>query len=48
MEGAITDQIYQKSFAKLCAGDFSLDHAPWSGRPVEVNRDQIEMLIENN
>ena len=29
-------------------GDFSLDGAPWSGRPVEVDSDQIEMLIENN
>ena len=33
---------------KFCAGDFSLDDAPWSGRPVEVDSDQIETLIENN
>ena len=32
---------------KLHAGDFSLDNAPQSGRPVEVDNDQIEMLIEN-
>ena len=25
-----------------------LDHAPWSDRPVEVDSDQIETLIENN
>ena len=33
---------------KFCAGDFSLDHAPWLGRPVEVDSDHIETLIENN
>ena len=38
----------QKWFAKLCAGDFSLDDAPWSGRPVEVDSDQIKTLTENN
>ena len=41
-EGAETDQICQKQFVKFCAGDFSLDHAPWSGRPGEVDSDQIE------
>ena len=30
------------------AGDFSLDGAPRSSRPVEVDSDQIETLIENN
>ena len=29
---------------KLRAGDFSLDDAPWSGRPAEVDSDQIEAL----
>ena len=33
-EGAVTDQMYQKWFAKLHAGDFFLDDAPQSGRPV--------------
>ena len=37
-----------KWFAKFHAGDFSLDDAPRSGRPVEVDSDQIETLIENN
>ena len=41
-EGAVTDQMCQKWFAKFCAGDFSPDNAPWSGRPVEVDSDQIE------
>ena len=30
------------------AGDFSLDHAPQPGRPVDVDSDQIETLIENS
>ena len=47
-EGAVTDQTCQKQFAKFCAGDFSLDDAPWSSRRAEVDSDQIEMLIENN
>ena len=47
-EGAVTDRTCQKWFAKFCAGDFSLDNAPWSSRPVEVDSDQIESLIENN
>ena len=47
-EGAVTDQTCQKWSAKFHAGDISLDDALWSGRPVEVNGDQIEALIENN
>ena len=38
----------RKEFAKFRAGDFSLDDALWSGRPVEVDSDQIETLIEDN
>ena len=33
-EGAVTDHMCQKGFAKFRAGDFSLDNAPWSGRPL--------------
>ena len=47
-EGVVTDRTCQKWFAKFCAGDFLLDGAPWSGRSVEVDRDQIESLTENN
>ena len=52
-EGAETDRTCPKCFPKLLAGasragDFSLDDALWSGRPVEVDSDQIETLIENN
>ena len=47
-EGAVTDQMGQKWFAKFCAGDFSLDNAARSGRPIEVDSEQIETLIEND
>ena len=47
-ESAVTDWLCQKWFVKLHAGDFSLDDAPWSGRPVEVDSDQTETLIEIN
>ena len=47
-EGAVTDGMCQKWLAKLCARYFSLDDAPWSGRPAEVDSDQIETLIENS
>ena len=47
-EGAMTGLTGQKWFVKFHARDFSLDDTPWSSRPVEVDRDQIETLIENN
>ena len=47
-EGAVTDQTCQKWFVKFHAGHFLLDHASWSGGPVEVDSDQIKTLIENN
>ena len=36
---AVTDRTCQKWFMKFCAGDFLLDNAPCSGRPVEVDND---------
>ena len=47
-DGAVTDRMCQKWFVKFCAGDFSLDNAPGSGRQVEVDSNQIKTLIENN
>ena len=38
-EGAVTDRMCQKWFARFSAGDFSLDDATLSGRPVEVDND---------
>ena len=40
------DWLCQKWFANFCTGDFPLDDAVWSGRPIEVDSDQIETLIE--
>ena len=45
-EGAVT--YVSKWFVKFRAGDFLLDDAPWTGRAVEVDSDQIKTLIENN
>ena len=47
-EGAVTDGRCQKWFVKFCAGDVSLDGAPWLGRPFELESNQIKTLIENN
>ena len=41
-EGAVTDGMCREWFVKFRAGDFLLDDAPRSGRPVEVDSDQIE------
>ena len=42
--GVVTEQTCQNWLKKFCARDFSLDDTPWSGRPVEVDSDQIETL----
>ena len=47
-EGAVSDQICQKWFEKSGAGDFPLDDAPRSQRPVEVDSDHTGTLTENN
>ena len=47
-EGAVTDWMCQEWFAKFRAGGFSLDDAPVSSRPVEVDSDHIRTLIEKN
>ena len=35
-EGAMTDPMCQKWFVKFYAGDFSLEDAPQSGRPLKL------------
>ena len=44
----VTDWTCQKWFVKFHEGNFSLDDAPWLGRPVEVHSYQIETFTENN
>ena len=46
-EGAVTDQMCQKWFAKFSAGAFSMDNVPWLDRPVEVDSNQIKTLTDN-
>ena len=47
-EGSVTGGTCQKWCMKFHTGYLSLDDAPQSGRPVEVDSDQIETLNENN
>ena len=47
-EDAVTDQMCQKWFVKFYTGDFLLDDGPWLGRPVEIDSDQSEALMEKN
>ena len=48
-KGTTTDRICQKWFANFHAGHFSLDDTlTQSGKPVEVDSDEIKTLIENN
>jgi histone-lysine N-methyltransferase SETMAR len=47
-EDAVNEQTCRKWFSRFRAGNFYLDDAPRSGRPVEVDDDQIKTLIENN
>ena len=48
-EDSVTyQQACQKQLVTLPAGAFSLDNAPRSIKPVEVDSNQIETLIDNN
>ena len=47
-KGAVTGRMCQKWSVKFHAGDFSLDDAPGSARPIEIDSDEIETLVENN
>ena len=47
-EGSVNDWMCQKWFAKFLGGDSSLNDALPLGRPVEVDSNQIETLIEKN
>ena len=40
--------LVKSGFRSFVLGDFSLDNAPQSGRPVEIDCDQIHTLTENN
>lgn len=38
----------QNCFAKFCCGNFNVENAPCSGRPVEADQDKIKALIDAN
>ena len=44
----VTDRTCQKWFVKFRAEAFSLDNAPWLGRPGEVDSNEIKTLTEDN
>ena len=46
-DGAVTEQTCHRWFARCRTGGVSLDDAAQSGRPVEVDGDQIETFTEN-
>ena len=46
--GAVIHQMCQNWFVKFRAGDFLLNDAPQSNKPVEVDSDQTETLRKIN
>ena len=47
-EKSLTERQCQNWFARFRSGDFDLKDAPRSGRPIEVDDDEIKAIIENN
>ena len=47
-KGTETNEMCQKWFTKFHAGGFLVENPARSGRPVEVDSNQTETLIESN
>ena len=47
-EKSLTERQCHNWFTRFCSGDFHLKGAPRSGRPAEVDDEQIKVMIENN
>ncbi|GFU01416.1 mariner Mos1 transposase [Trichonephila clavipes] len=47
-EGVLTVRQCQNSFAKFRSGNFDVEDAPRSGRPVEADKDAIKALFDAN
>ncbi|GFX62465.1 histone-lysine N-methyltransferase SETMAR [Trichonephila clavipes] len=47
-EGALTVRQCQNWFAKFRSGNFDVEDAPRSGRPVEADKDAIKALVDAN
>ncbi|CAK9821561.1 Histone-lysine N-methyltransferase SETMAR [Anthophora retusa] len=47
-EGAVNERMVQRWFKKFQDVDFSLNDEKRSGRPINIDKDQISSLIESN
>ncbi|CAK1598259.1 unnamed protein product [Parnassius mnemosyne] len=47
-EGVLTVRQCQNWFAKFRSGNFDVEDAPRSGRPVEAYKDAIKALVDVN
>jgi len=47
-DNAVSESVCRKWFARFRSGNFNLEDAPRSGRPSEINDDEIKALIEND
>ncbi|GFY08473.1 histone-lysine N-methyltransferase SETMAR [Trichonephila clavipes] len=47
-EGVLTVRQCQNWFAKFRSGNFDVEGAPHSGRPVEADKDAIKALVDAN
>ncbi|GFU01364.1 histone-lysine N-methyltransferase SETMAR [Trichonephila clavipes] len=47
-EGVLTVRQYNYWFAKFRSGNFDVEDAPRSGRPVEADKDAIKALVDAN
>ncbi|GFW37539.1 histone-lysine N-methyltransferase SETMAR [Trichonephila clavipes] len=47
-EGVLTVRQCQNWFAKFRSGNFDVEDAPRSGRPVEADKDAIKALVDAN
>ena len=47
-EGVLTVRQCQNWFGKFWSGNFDVEDAPRLGRPVEADKDKIEVLVDTN
>lgn len=47
-DNCLQERQCQRCFAKFRSGDFQVNDAPCSGKPIEIDDDQVKALIESN
>ncbi|EZA53808.1 Histone-lysine N-methyltransferase SETMAR [Ooceraea biroi] len=47
-DDALTERVCQKWFAKFRSGDFDVNDAPRSGRPIEIDSSNVKAIIDKN